>query len=327
MRGDFGAGAGGELTLGNEAGPGKGAGGGLGGFTDVEQEVGTGDGVRFFVGLGGRGSEGGAGGRGVAGGVEAGEGRGGAAEWAGGVGGEAQGAGGGGEGVVLPEAAEEGFADLGEEFEGFEGLQSADLAAERADHAGFAAAGHETGGGRFGVEAAVTGTAEVGGEDGDLALSLVNAAVDEGHAREHGGIVGEVAGGEVVRAIDYHIVGGDEDGGVFRGEAFGVGDEAHLGVEGGQAGGGAGEFGRGGGGGGGVVQDLALQVVEGDGVEIGQAQRADPGGGEVEGDGTAESAETDDEHATGGESGLAGGAELGQTGLAGVTGHGLELLS
>ena len=61
--------------------------------------------------------------------------------------------------------------------------------------------------------------------------------------------------------------------------------------------------------GGGVVEDLALEVVEGDGIEIGQPERADTGGGEVEGGGAAEAAGADDEHAGGGEPALAGEAD------------------
>lgn len=85
-------------------------------------------------------------------------------------------------------------------------------------------------------------------------------------------------------------------------------DNADVGVYRGEAGGGGIDFGRADGGG--VVEELALEVVFLDVVEIGEAKRADAGGGEVEGGGAAQAAGADDEDAGGGELLLAGDADV-----------------
>ena len=52
------------------------------------------------------------------------------------------------------------------------------------------------------------------------------------------------------------------------------------------------------------MQKLPLEIVIGNTVEIGDAKRADPGGGKIERDRAPEAAGTDNEHARGSESGL-----------------------
>ena len=67
------------------------------------------------------------------------------------------------------------------------------------------------------------------------------------------------------------------------------------------------------------VRDLALEVGELDGVEVGEGQVPDAGGGEVHRHRRAESAEPDDEHARRGEPSLTLGADLREREVTGVT--------
>ena len=66
------------------------------------------------------------------------------------------------------------------------------------------------------------------------------------------------------------------------------------------------------------VQDLALQVAQVDRVEVDEPDRADPRRGEVEGCGAAETAGTDEEHASVEQLGLTLGADLGNEQVAAV---------
>ncbi len=208
------------------------------------------------------------------------------------------------EGVVGEEATNEGFADAGEELDDLEGLQAADDTAQGAEHAGFGTIGHEALGGRRGKKTTVARTAEVRGEHGDLALEFKDAAVNEGAAGEDGGVVVKVAGGEVIGAIDDHVVGGEEREGVGGGDAFGVKDDVDKRIERAETGGGRGDFGCADGGV--VVEDLALQVGRFNEVEISEAEGADAGGGEVKRGGATEAAGADDKHAGVAQAELAG---------------------
>lgn len=133
----------------------------------------------------------------------------------------------------------------------------------------------------------------MGGEHRGLAFEAVDRAVDERLALEVGGVVGEEAGGEVVRAVDDDLIGSGDFLGVVRREAgvveFDVDERVHFA----EAGGGAFELGFSDPGF--AVEDLALEVGGIDGVVVDEADRADAGGGEVHGGGRAEGAGTDEE--------------------------------
>lgn len=211
-------------------------------------------------------------------------------------------------GVVGEEASTQRFADAGDELDRFEGLETADDAAERAEDAGLAAVGDGAGRGWFGEKAAVARAPVRWIEDADLALESVNTTVDKRAAGEERGVVIEVTGGKVIGAIDDDIVGGEEGESVGDGDAVGVFDDTDKRIRRAQAAGGGDdlEFADGGV----VVEELALEVVGFDAVKVGDAERADAGGREVEGGGTAEAAGADDEDAGGREFLLAGDAEL-----------------
>ncbi len=205
------------------------------------------------------------------------------------------------EGVEDLEAAEERRTDAGDDFDGFVSLNGADDAAHGAHDAAFGAAWDHSGGRRFGVLAAVAAGldglasefAQVRGEDGVEAFEAEDRAIDVDFFEENAGVVDEVAGGEIVGAVDDDVVGGDPLHGVFGGDAALVFDDFGVGVEGNELLLGGVEFGLSDVVGG--VEDLALEVGVVDGVELDEAEGSDAGGGEVEGDGAAEAAGADDE--------------------------------
>lgn len=145
-------------------------------------------------------------------------------------------------------------------------------------------------------------------EDGDLTFEFIDAAVDERAAGEDGGVVIQVTRGESVGAVDSDVVGGKDGEGVGGGDAFGMRDDVDERIGGAKTAGGGDdlEFTERGV----VMEELALEIVGLDAVEVGDAERADPGGGEVEGGGAAEAAGADDENPGGGEFLLAGDADL-----------------
>ena len=174
--------------------------------------------------------------------------------------------------VVFPgfdadEAAVDGVEVAGEDFEGFEGLEVGDDADERSDDAG-GFAGFELArlGGIF-EEAAEAGLA-AGEDDHDQSTGGQGGAVDPGDVVFEGNVVDEVAGVEIVGAVE------DELGGVgefFDGVGIDVGDDGFdgdVGVD-------TVEFAGGGLGLGEVFvdvalveEDLALEVVEFDEIAV-----------------------------------------------------------
>ncbi len=119
---------------------------------------------------------------------------------------------------------------------------------------------------------------------------------------EPGRIVAQIARRKVVRAVDQQIILGEQGDGVVRRDAAGVEPQPHVRVQGGEPARGRFDLGRADRRG--VVEDLPLQVVLGDPVEVGQAERAHAGGGEVKRRRAAESAGADHEHARGGQPAL-----------------------
>jgi hypothetical protein len=156
------------------------------------------------------------------------------------------------------------------------------------------------------------------GEDGGLAVELENRPIDQGLAREHRQVVGEVAGGEVVGAVHDEVVVGRDVQGVVGVEAHRVGHHLDVGVAGPQALGGhldleAPDIV-------GFKEDLALEVALVDHIEVDEADAADPGGGQVEGHGCPQATGAHDEHAARFEAALAGFAHLPQQQVAAVAG-------
>jgi hypothetical protein len=165
-----------------------------------------------------------------------------AADGAGGIAAELEFAEAGAEGVRMEKAAEEGFAVLGEELDGFGGLEGADESGEDAKDAGGIAVGHGAGSGGDGKHAAVTRSPKVGSEDANLSFELMDRAVDEGFFQPNAGVAGEVAGGEVVAAIENEVVVRGNCQGVRGGEGFGMKVYLQFGIEGAEAAGGGVDF-------------------------------------------------------------------------------------
>ena len=189
-------------------------------------------------------------------------------------------------------------------------MQAADNAAQRADDAGLTAIWHGTRGRWLGEQATITRRPVLRIEHGDLPLEFINTAVHEWSAREGGGVVVEVARGKGVGAVDDDIVRGEEVEGVGGGDPLGVFDNADKRISLAEARGGGGDLGLADGGV--VVEELALEIVGFDAVEVGDAERAYAGGGEVKRGGATEPARADDKHARGGEFLLAGEPNLGK---------------
>src|SRR5207237_2610120 len=97
-------------------------------------------------------------------------------------------------------------------------------------HATVGAGRHEAGRRRFGVEAAVARPV-LGPEDRRLALEAEDAAVYVGLAKQHASVVHQIAGREVVRAVNDHVVWGEHIQGVFGGERELVGVYLHVWVD------------------------------------------------------------------------------------------------
>ena len=133
--------------------------------------------------------------------------------------------------VEEEQPADERFADPGRELDRLVRLQRADDPREDAEHAAFGARRRELGRRRLREEAAVA-RPFVRLEDGDLALEAVDRAVHDRDVVPDRRVVHEVAGREVVGAVDDQVPAVVEDPvDVLRGEALAVGDDVHVGVE------------------------------------------------------------------------------------------------
>ncbi len=122
--------------------------------------------------------------------------------------------------VEEQQATGKGLARAEHELERLGGLHRADDAGQHAEHAALGAARGELRRRRGGVEAAVA-RAVAGMEDRHLALEPVDRAVHDGDPVPHRGVVHEVAGGEVVGAVDDDVPAVGEDAlDVLGGEAL-----------------------------------------------------------------------------------------------------------
>src|SRR4051794_5137073 len=121
--------------------------------------------------------------------------------------------------VVGEQATAQWFADMSDELNRFECLETANDAAERTQDAGLATTRNTAGGRRLGEKTTITGSAVCRVEDGHLAIKLEHAAIDERAAGEKGGVVVQIPRREIVRAIDDHVIAGEERQGVRDGDA------------------------------------------------------------------------------------------------------------
>ena len=201
------------------------------------------------------------------------------------------------QGVVDHQPTQQRLADPGDQLDRLVHHDRADRRAQHAQHAALGARRNHAGGRRLGVEVAVVEPLPVRRvlpEHRRLALEPEDRAPHVRLAQQHGGVVDQVAGGEVVgavqdqvvvpedvehvRRVEPHLVQPDLDErvGLLDGVARGLGlGTAHVGL---------------------AVDDLALEVRRVDDVELHDPQGAHTGGGKVEQGRAAEAACPDHEH-------------------------------
>ena len=93
-----------------------------------------------------------------------------------------------------------------DQLDGLGRLNRADDSRQHAEHTAFRAAGHQARRRRLGIEAAIARTV-LGGEHRGLTLEAEDAAVGVGFAEQHARVVHQVAGREVVGAVEDDVVG------------------------------------------------------------------------------------------------------------------------
>src|SRR6185295_7837329 len=217
--------------------------------------------------------------------------------------------------VEQHQTADQRLADAHDQLDHLVRLERADDSGQHAEHTALRARGDETGGRRLGEEAAVAGSARAP-EDRDLAFEAEDRAVDVRLAEQDAGVVDQIAGGEVVRAVDHQVVIAEEVERIARIEPQVVGDDLNVAVDAAQA----------------VrsglglrpadvslaEQDLALEVRLVHAVEIDEPEPADSRRREIEPERRAQAAAADQQHARRLELPLARGADLGQDEMAAV---------
>jgi hypothetical protein len=186
------------------------------------------------------------------------------------------------------EAAGEGLADAGDEFDDLHGAKAGGGAGDGAEDGELAGPR----GGDFGhVAAEAAGVS--GDERGDAGLKSVHGALDHGSAMAHGGVVEGEAFLEEGGGIDDDVGLGDEGFSEVGGDIGGVAFEGDGGVEIAEAA----EDGvdarladvvRG-------LEKLAVEVGGFEGAAVGEDEAADAGGGKFESDEAAEAADAGDE--------------------------------
>ena len=216
---------------------------------------------------------------------------------------------------VLEQPAVERLAHARDDLHRLGGLDQRDEARQHAEHAALRARRHRARRRRLRVEAAITGAvARV--EHGRLPVEAEDRAVHVRPAEQHARVVGEIAGGEVVRAVDDHVVLREQRERVLGREPQRVALDEHVGVHRGDPLRGhvdlrAPDVG-------GAVEHLAVQVRGVDAVEVDDPERAHARGREILRGRAAEPARADQQHARVEQRALTLEADLGQDQVAPV---------
>src|SRR5690606_33383 len=109
------------------------------------------------------------------------------------------------QGIIQQQPSIEGLANAQNQLDRFRRLQRSNRARQNAQRAALRAAWHQARRGRLGEEAAVA-RSFLGVEDRYLALEAEDAAIDVGFAQNHTGVVGQITGGEIICAVNDHII-------------------------------------------------------------------------------------------------------------------------
>lgn len=221
--------------------------------------------------------------------------------------------------IVGQQPAPQRLGATGDKFDHFHRLHAANDAAQCADYAGLAATGHAAGGGWLREQTAITRSSMGGIKHADLALKFEYAAMHERPLGEASRVVVQVAHGKIIGPIHNDVVTRKKRDGVLRGDAVGMGDKAHVGVErakgfncrpdlvfahGVRA-----------------MKQLALEIVFRHFVHVRYAQGADTRRGQIKGGGTAETAGAHDQYPGGSKFLLTGQANFLQQDLPTVASH------
>ena len=110
-------------------------------------------------------------------------------------------------------------------------MDDADHARQYAQHATLGAARDGARGRGLWIEAAIARPPEVRRKEAGLAFEAKDGAVHVWLAEQHAGVVREVTGGEVVRAVHHDVVGAQDLKGVVAGEAGLVKDDLDVRIE------------------------------------------------------------------------------------------------
>ena len=132
--------------------------------------------------------------------------------------------------VVGQQPALQGVADAEQDLDRLDGLDRPDDAGQHPEHAGLGAARRQLGRRRLGDHAAVAGPL-VGIEDGGLALEPEDRAVHHRDPLQQRGVVDQVPGREVVRAVDDHVVAVDDVEDVVGAQPHVVGHHVDVGID------------------------------------------------------------------------------------------------
>ena len=132
--------------------------------------------------------------------------------------------------VVEEVTTDERLADPEQQLDRFRRLERADDSRQYPENSGLRARWRELGRRGLGKEAPVARTIE-GLEDGDLSLEAKDGSMHDRDAVFHGRIVQEIAGGEVVRAVDHDVVVLDDPVDVRGGQALFVSNDLDVRIQ------------------------------------------------------------------------------------------------
>src|SRR5664280_966771 len=180
--------------------------------------------------------------------------------------------------VVREETTDERVAEFEQQLDGLDRLDRSDDARQHAQYAGFSATRREFRRRRFGNHAAIA-RSDVGVEDGDLSFEAKDRTVYDGDVLDERGVVHQIARREVVGTVDDDVIAVDDVQDVVGPESSVVGEHVHVRVHRGERHLRAVDFAHADPVN--VVQDLTLEIRGVDDVHVDDADRADPGRGEV----------------------------------------------
>src|SRR6266550_1074617 len=166
-------------------------------------------------------------------------------------------------------------------------LNGTDEAGHDSENAALGAARYQLGRGRLAKETAVARTIR-GAKNRCLPLEPIHAAVDVWNPEQHRGVVDQVAGREIIGAVDYQVIATGHLERICGGKSSGVWLDMNVRIDVAQAIDGGVELGttysrR-------PVQNLAMQVGQIDRIEIDQADRPNSRGCEIQRDRRAKAA-------------------------------------